>query len=115
MTCTKVCELLAGRVYPWSCALEVRAGHWTGTERSPLASPPSHALGALLSVTANCPPAHHRKGQLLSPCSSALLSHHESPVTQGGILKQLAVKIRNKSLPFSLLEPSFLSHEKDGF
>lgn len=61
------------------------------------------------------PSAHHRKGQLLSLCSSALVSYHESPVTQGGILKLLAVKIGNKSLPFSLLEPSFLSHEKDGF
>lgn len=61
------------------------------------------------------PSARHRKGQLLSLHSSVLVLHHKSPITQGGILKQLAVKIGNKSLPFSLLEPSFLSHEKDGF
>lgn len=48
-----------------------------------------------------------------SLCFSILVLHHKSPITQGGILKQLAVKIGNKSLPFSLLEPSFLNHEKD--
>lgn len=122
VTCTKVCELLPGRASPRSCALEVTPGHWTGTERSPLASPRSQALATLPAVLplpgvchCHCPSAQHGKGQLLSLPSSASVSHHESPVTQGGILKQLAVKIRNKSLPFSLLEPSFLSHEKDGF
>lgn len=47
VTCTMVCELLAGHVYPRSCALEVTPGHWTGTERSPLASPRSHSHGGM--------------------------------------------------------------------
>lgn len=126
VTCTKVCELLPGRVYPWSCALEVRPGHWTATERSPLASPRSQALATLPVGSQELPhpgvchcqlslSSSQKGAAALSLHSSALVSHHESPVTQGGILKQLAVKIRNKSLPFSLLEPSFLSHEKDGF
>lgn len=34
---------------------------------------------------------------------------------KGGILRQLAVEIGNESLPFSLLEPSSLNHEKDWF
>lgn len=49
--------------------------------------------------------AHHRKGQLLSLLLSFSLAS-QVPSYQGGILKQLAVQIGNKSLPFSLLEPS---------
>lgn len=129
VTCTKVRVLLPGRAFIHGAVLwkpnqdtgQVQRGHpWLQPvpTRRPCSRGKPGALPARchtpVPVTANCPSAH-RKGQLLSLRSSALVSHHESPVTQGGILKQLAVKIGNKSLPFSLLEPSFLSHEKDGF
>lgn len=132
MTCTKVCVLLPGCAFIHGAVLwksnqdtgQVQRGHpWLHPVPTDWPRPqwearsaPSMCCHTLVSVTANCPLSSSQKGAAaLSLCSSALVSYHESPVTQGGILKLLAVKIGNKSLPFSLLEPSFLSHEKDGF
>lgn len=127
VTCTKVCELLPGRVLSTELCFgsqtrtldryrEVtlgftpfpRTGHTPGGTPGEL--PACAATPWCLSLPV-VPQLSTERGSCslsLSLRPSALVSHHESPITQGGILKQLAVKIGNKSLPFSLLEPSFL-------
>lgn len=135
MTCIKVCVFLPGRAFIDGAVLcksnqdivQIQRGNTLLHHVISLAGR-SHRLTALqirsrnrfqhvLSRTGVCyyklsPQLVTERGSC-SLCFSILVLHHKSPITQGGILKQLAVKIGNESLPFSLLEPSFLNHEKD--
>lgn len=135
MTCIKVCVFLPGRAFIDGAMLcksnqdtvHIQRGNTLLHHVISLAGC-SCGLTALWIRSRNCfqhvlshtgvcyyksPPQLITERGSCSLCFSILGLHHKSPVTQGGILKQLAVKIGNKSLPFSLLEPSFLNHEKD--
>lgn len=135
MTCIKVCVFLPGRAFIDGAVLcksnqdtvHIQRGNTLLHHVISLAGC-SRGLTALqirshnrfqhvLSHTGVCyyksPPQLIIERGSCSLCFSILGLHHKSTITQGGILKQLAVKIGNKSLPFSLLEPSFLNHEKD--
>lgn len=135
MTCIKVCVFLSGRAFIDGAVLcksnqdivQIQRGNTLLHHVISLAGR-SHRLTALqirsrnrsqhvLSRTGVCyykssPQLVTERGSC-SLCFSILVLHHKSPITQRGVLKQLAVNIGNESLPFSLLEPSFLNHEKD--